>query len=409
MLVKMAIRNLLRRGRRTVITAITVAFGVLLSFVFTSTADYSYANIIDTSARMGYGHVTVEPVGYHKQPSLKKRLDDTAAIRAKGLTVDGVVAAVTRITGQAMFATATKSVGGMFLGLDPAQENDRVNMFLSVMEQGELFGEADGRQAVIGVKMAEKLDLALGKKLIWTTTDVTGEIVSQIARVGGLFRTGVDEVDAAFVMLPLDRVRKTLGYADDEATTVCLFVDDQRLVDRVAAEMGGLFPDDDVLTWRTTQADIAGFVAVDKASNYLFQFLVGLLIAAGILNTILMNVLERTHEFGVMLAVGTPPRKLFGLVVAESLLLGGLGLVIGALLSGLAYWYFSAVGVDLASLMGEDYDLGGVLIDPVVRAKFYVESAVAILAAVFALTAVAGLYPAWRAASLPPMESVKSL
>ncbi len=409
MLIKMAWRNLFRRPRRTFVTAFTVAFGMLLSFFFTSIGDYSYTNIIDTSAKMGYGHITVEPAGYHDRPSQRKRLPDAAAVLERATAIDGIDGGTIRILGQGMFATARKSIGGMLIGVDPALEDDDVNLFLSKITAGAVFPDADGREVVIGQKMAEKLKLKIGKKMIWTTTDATGEIVSQIAYVGGVFSTGVDEVDSAFVLLPLERVRKTLGYAEGEATMVSLFVADQRKTDRLAALVREVAPDAETLTWRKTQADIAGFVAIDSASNYLFQLLVGLLIAAGILNTILMNVLERTHEFGVMLAIGTPPRRLFAMVLTESLILGAVGVIMGIGLCVPTYWYMVDIGIDFTAMMPEDYDLGGVLIDPVMKSRFYIESALAIVASVFALTALAGIYPAIRAAGLPPVESIKAL
>lgn len=408
---KLAWRNLWRRKRRTLITAFSIAFGVLLAVTFTGTGDYAYTNMIDASANMGLGHVTVEPRGYNETPSLDKRLQHADDTRARLLHLPGVSNAYVRILGQAMFASAAKNVGGVFLGIDPAAESGTHNLLLRSLVEGELFPAGRGHGAVVGSKLAEKLNLSLGRKLVYTTSDANGDIVSEIARVSGIFRTGADEADGSMVLLPIDAVRDTLNYAPHEASLVAVIVDDQRraatLTQVIAAQVGN--PQREVLPWQRTQPEIAGVVAMDRSGNYISQLLVGLLVAAGILNTLLMSVLERTREFGVMMALGMAPRTLFRLVITESLWLAVLGLLLGVIITVPWFLYLVYVGIDFSAAIGQDYSAGGVLVDPVLRIRLYRESALAILAGVFTLTLLSGLYPAWRAARVPPVQSLKAL
>lgn len=408
---KFAWRNLWRRKRRTFITAISIGFGVLLSVTFTGTGDYGYTKMINTGAKMGMGHVTVEPRGYNQTPSLDKRIRNADALRNKILQMPGIDSATIRITGQAMFASATKSIGGMFIGIDPSQESPEYNIIIQSLDQGSLFPDTFGRHIVIGSKMAEKMNLDIGKKVVYTTTDSNGEIVSEIARVSGIFTTGVDEVDGALVLLPIDSVRKTLNYEEGEATLIAIIIKDQRYSERTRNNISESIKDDniEVLSWKETQADLSGIIMMDRSSNYISQFLIGLLIAAGILNTLLMSVLERTREFGVMMAVGMSPSRLFKLVIIESLWLAIIGLVIGVLITIPWYLYLYHVGIDLSGAIGEDYSAGGVLIDPVFRIRLFKESIIAILAGVFGLTMLSGIYPAWRAGRVPPVESLKTI
>jgi ABC-type lipoprotein release transport system permease subunit len=411
MLIRMAWRNLWRQKRRTMITAFTIAFGVLLSTTFTGLADYTYNNAINSGATLGFGHITIEPKGYNETPTLDRRLHDADDLRRRATGIPGITGATTKIVGQAMFASAVKNVGGTFMGIDPAQENRGNNLILRSLVSGSLFGTTEGRLAIVGAGMAEKLNLGLGKKLVYTATDFRGEIVSELARVAGIFRTGVSEVDDHVVLLPIDTLRATLHYRPQEATIVSIFIDDQRhaarIRDRIAAavrETG-----DDVLTWSETQPDLAAVVTMDKTGHYLIQILVSLLIAAGILNTILMSVLERTREFGVMMAVGMSPARLFRLVLTESFLIGLVGLAVGIALTVPWYLYMSRVGIDFSGLVGGDYSVGGVLVEPVIRIRLYRETVLMILIAVFSLTLTAGLYPAYRAGRIPPVETLKAL
>jgi ABC-type lipoprotein release transport system permease subunit len=408
---KIAWRNLWRRKRRTLITGISIGFGVMLAVTFTGTGDYGYTNMINTSAIMGLGHVTIEPHGYNQTPSLDKRLRKTGQIRERVLAMPGVSDAIVRITGQAMFASASKTIGGMFMGIDPAQESPEQNLLIRSLVQGEVFSGKDSRGVVVGSKMTEKLNLRIGKKLVYTTTDVNGEIVSEIARVTGIFKTGVNEVDGGMVLLPINSVRSTLHYDAQDATLLAVIINDQRYAEKMrdTISLAEGDPQIEVLSWQQTQAEMAGLITMDRSGNYISQFLIGLLIAAGILNTLLMSVLERTREFGVMMAVGMSPRTLFMLVVVESLWLAIIGIVIGIIITAPWYAYLYYVGLDFSGAIGEDYSAGGILVDPLIRIRLYKESIIAILTGVFSLTLLAGLYPAWRAGRIPPVESLKAM
>lgn len=408
---KIAWRNLWRRKRRTLITGISIGFGVMLAVTFTGTGDYGYTNMINTSAIMGMGHVTIEPRGYNQTPSLDKRLRKTGQIRERVLAMPGVSDAIVRIMGQAMFASASKTIGGVFMGIDPAQESPEHNLLIRSLVQGELLSGKDSRGVVVGSKMAEKLNLRIGKKLVYTTTDVSGEIVSEIARVTGIFETGVNEVDGGMVLLPINSVRATLNYDAHDATLLAVIINDQRYAERMRDKISLTEEDPqiEVLSWQQTQPEMAGVITMDRSGNYISQFLIGLLIAAGILNTLLMSVLERTREFGVMMAVGMSPRTLFMLVVVESLWLAIIGIVIGIIITAPWYAYLYYVGIDFSGAIGENSSAGGILLDPLIRIRLYKESIIAILTGVFSLTLLAGLYPAWRAGRIPPVESLKAM
>ena len=408
---KMAWRNLWRRKRRTYITAFSIGFGVLLSATFTGVADDSYTKMINTSAVMGLGHITVEPKGYNETPALDKKLFNADRVRDRILRIQGVKDALVRIMGQAMLASANKSIGGVFIGIDPGMESGEQNLFIRSIVEGQLFTGTDGLGAVVGNKVAEKLNIGINKKLVYTTTDANGEIVSEIARVTGIFETGVSEVDGSMILLPIDRVRTTLSYGPQDATFVSVVIEDQRraskIRDMINSEVGD--PAREVLSWKETQSELASIITLDKAGNRIIQILIGLLIAAGILNTLLMSVMERTREFGVMMAVGMSPFTLFRLVIMESIWFGILGLLLGVIITAPWYAFMYHHGIDFTGMIGNDYSASGVLIDPLVKIRLFKESSAAIMIGVFTLTILSGIYPAWRAGRVPPVESLKAI
>ena len=406
----MAWRTLMRSKRRSVITAFSVAFGVLLSVTFTASGDYAYTNMINTSAVMGLGHLSVEHPDYQDTPTLDKRLLEAEAVWQRALQIPGVTGAQVRIMGQAMFASGAKSVGGAFIAIDPARETPSHNIFLRTLVEGRSFSAGEERGVVVGAKMAEKLNLRLGKKLVFTLTDKDGELVSELGRVSGIFKTGDDSVDGSVVLLPLALVRKTLGYEPKAASLVAIFLADHREAESVKENLARLWakrPDIGVLTWQESQPDLAGLIKVDRLFNHLLQFLVGLVIAAGIMNTLLMSVMERQREFGIMMALGMMPGQVVWLVLLESCWLGILGLVLGVIITTPWFWYMATVGLDFSSQIGEDYSAGGVLVDPVMKFRLYRESALWIAGAVFFLTLAAGIFPAFKAGRTTPVENLK--
>ncbi|MCX5865101.1 MAG: ABC transporter permease [Deltaproteobacteria bacterium] len=406
----MAWRGLMRNKRRTAITAFSVAFGVLLSVTFTASGDYAYTNMINTSAVMGLGHLSVEHPEYQDTPTMDKRLVDAFAVQQKALQTPGVTAAPIRIMGQAMFASGAKSVGGTFIAIDSAQETPAYNIFLRTLVEGQCFTADEEHGVVVGAKMAEKLNLRLGKKLIFTLTDKDGELVSELSRVSGIFKTGDDSVDGALVLLPLALARKALGYEPDAASLVAIFLADHREAAAIKSKLAGLWaglPDIGVLTWQQSQPDLAGLIAVDRLFNRLLQFLVGLVIAAGITNTLLMSVMERRREFGIMMALGMMPGQVMRLVLLESCWLALLGLALGVIITTPWFLYMVRIGIDFSGQIGEDYSAGGVLVDPVMKFRLYRESALWIAGAVFFLTLVAGIFPAFKAGRTSPVENLK--
>ncbi len=409
-LATMAWRTLMRNKRRSVITAFSVAFGVLLSVTFTASGDYAYTNMINTSAVMGLGHLSVEHPDYQDTPTLDKRLLDAKAVQEMALQIPGVTGAQVRIMGQAMFAGGAKSVGGAFIAIDPAQETPAHNIFLRTLIAGQCFSADEEHGVVVGAKMAEKLNLRLGKKLVFTMTDTDGELVSELARVSGIFKTGDDSVDGSVVILPLALVRKGLGYEPNAASLVAIFLDDHRKAESVRGMLARFWTQNKeiaVLTWQESQPDLAGLIGVDRLFNYLLQFLVGLVIAAGIMNTLLMSVMERRREFGIMMALGMMPGQVVRLVLLESCWLGILGLILGVIITTPWFLYMATVGIDFSGQIGEDYSAGGVLVDPVMKFRLYRESAMWIAGAVFSLTIVAGIFPAFKAGRTTPVENLK--
>ncbi len=405
----MAWRNLWRNRRRTLITVASLAFGVLLATLFTGISDWQWTQVINSVAKMGAGHITVQHPDYLDKPALTRTVAkvDTKAqqIMASG-QVDHVVP---RISGQVMLATAGQTTGAMFIAFDPSLETPDTFSALRQVQAGEMFSGTDGKGIILGNKLADLLGTKLGRKVVYTLTNKQGDIVSGLARVSGLLSTGSPGMDARLCLLPIDTVRKVLGYQADEATMLAVFVKDHRRSDVIVQQLNHRLKGNAIaVTWAQIKPDLAGFIAMKVNGMVVMEAFIMLLIAAGIFNTLFVSVMERLREFGVMMAIGLGQAQLFRLVLWESLWLALTGLLAGIVITALPYYLLATTGIDLtASTAGQSVEVAGASLQPLIKAAIYPENALKIAVLIAVATVLSGLYPAWRAGRVDPATTIK--
>jgi ABC-type lipoprotein release transport system permease subunit len=357
---------------------------------------------------MGAGHVTLQHPQYQALPSVKKTVTGASALARTAEAQPEVTTALPRTSGAVMLATVRGSYGAGFIAVDPAQESSDTLEVLDDIALGEFFATAHDKGIILGSKLAENLDVTLGKRVVYTLTDKEGEIVSGLARVSGIVHSGAPSLDSGLCLLPLGTVAEVLGYAEDEATQVAVFLRDNRDADVVAARLGQFVGDEVAsLTWKETQPDLHGFISMKVSSTLVIEVIIMLLIGAGIFNSLLMSVMERLREFGVMLAIGCSPGQIFGLVMWESLWLGLTGLVASAIVTAAPYYHLSTQGLDFSEAVGDGTEVAGVAMDPILYVGIYPEHLIAIAAVVLVSTFLAGLYPAWKAGWVEPVQATK--
>ncbi len=410
-ILKLAWRNLWRQKRRTILTLISIVFGGFLAVMMTGMQDYTWVDFIDTTARMGSGHIALQHPEFQDKPTLSRTVTGTDDKRSAVQTDEDVATAVERTTGQAMLATAHDSYGAFFIAYDPTQENEYTLEWTDGLIAGELFDAPDDDGIILGRVLAENLGADLGDKVVFTLTDRNGEIVTGMERLSGIITTGADSTDAAITLLPIDTVRDVVGYDPTESTQVAIFLNNGRRTLTVSERIDALIgPEAAVLTWDQMQPEIKTFIAMKKGGGAVMSIVIGILVAAGIFNTIFMSVMERTREFGIMVAIGYTPRQLFGLVMAESAIFSVLGLVLCTAVTAPLYLKLSKTGLDMTATyqsMGmESMDISGIGFDPVMPFGIFPESGIAIALAIVLATMLAGLYPAWKAGRVEPVESI---
>ena len=408
-LAKMAWRNLWRNSRRTYITLSAIVFGVFLSVILMAMQDQNWADMIRLAARLGAGHVTFQHPDYLDSPALSRPVRGTDELTRLAADNPRVIRVVERITGFNMLSTARENVGAGFLAVSPENEDEETLSLLEAVVEGEFFETSEDGGIILGAKLASNLDVELGSKVVYTLTDKEGEIVSGLARVSGIIETGSPSVDGGICLLPIGTVRELIGYGPDEAVQVAAFVDDQRVTDPVAAELASEAPAGvAVLAWHELQPDLAVFIAMKVGGSKVMMLVLAVLVAAGIFNTLFVSVMERLREFGIMLAVGFSPSKLFQLVMIESAWLAVVGLAGAALITIGPYLYLASTGIDISAVISADQmEIAGVGMSTTMKVGIFGESLTLIGVSALAAILLSGVYPAWKAGHNNPVETIR--
>ena len=414
-LVLLAMRNLRRHVRRTVLTASAMIVGAaLLVFTF-SLGDGTHEQWIDSGVRLGEGHVTIERPEYRVSRRIEDRLPAEVRRAAEAAfaspdVAPRVVATTAKLAVTGLASSAAGSRPAQIVAVDPAAEANFSPIDDRLIE-GRYLEPDDRLAACVGAELVDRLDLRLGSRFVVQAQDAEREIAGQLLRVVGIFRTGVPEVDQLLVHIPLATADEWLGSSGD-VTNVGVVLDDSAATAGVAARVeralagpvaGG---EARVMGWREGNPALAAAVAIDDFGNYLVQGFIFTIIAFGIVNTVLMSVLHRRREFGVLQALGLTPGQTGTIVLIEGLTLTAASGFIGVGL-GLAFtWGFFADGLDISAMMDE-MTFSGVVIEPIIVPLLRTQRLVQVLLFILFVGAAASIYPALRAARLDVTEAMK--
>ena len=401
MFFKLGWRNIWRNPRRTVIVASSIAVGLAGCAVSMAINLGMMAEMVDTAIATGLGHVQIHAPGWDTQPDLELRLPAEAdAITPLVENDPDVTAWARRIRGQGLIASSRASVGVAVLGIEPERERG-VSLIAGHLTQGEWFGAE--RRVVIGEKLAKRLQVDLGDKIVMTGQDLNGELTGQAYRVGGLFRTPSRDLDEGTALLPIDRAQELFGLGD--AISELVVVTRSRdavpgVGERLSREIGAQA---EVRTWEELEPMLVYMVQSFDSMAWITYAAVFVAMAFGIANVLLMAVFERLREIGVMRAIGISRRRVIALIVYESTLLIVLGLIAGAALTAFGLWALRD-GIDITRFASEMDAYGiGTRLTPLWRSS---DANMPVLIAT--LTAIlASFWPAFRAARVPPAEALR--
>ncbi|WKE65249.1 ABC transporter permease [Gallaecimonas kandeliae] len=334
MLLSLAWRNLWRQPRRTALNLLSIAFASTVMVFLLSFQLGTYATMKENLLRILDGFAQVQPQGYQADPDLKKRIQDPEQLMAGLKKQFAGVAMAPRATTFAILSLGEKSVGAALMGVDPAREV-QVTRLHSSMVQGRYLEAGDSDAIVLGSSLARNLGVKAGDSLTLLGEGLDGSIAADVLEVVGIFSTGTADIDRQFSQMPLRRFQST--FAMGKAVNLValsgpsLAAINQALPALVKALQGqGLA----VQPWQALEPGMDGAISLDLNTSLMWYVSLVIVVVFIVLNTLLMSVLERTREFGVLLAIGMGPGRIGAMIWLELMLLAFFGLALGIAIGG---------------------------------------------------------------------------
>ena len=416
-ILSLALRNLKRNARRTALTFSALFIGGALLIFTLWFGDGTHEQWIDAGVRTGSGHVTIEKPGFRVSQKIADRLVESThppvmAALATPEIADQVQTVFSRFNVSGLASSAAAARPALIVGVDPTVESALTQVDDQVID-GRYLEPDDRLAAYVGVGLADGLDLQLGSRLVLTAQDTSDDITGQLVRVVGVFETGIPAMDQAMIYVTHGLVGEWLGSGRD-VTSISVMVEDSYGVPRLVRQLRQLLAEPiasgsaTVTGWTEAMPELYAAVLVDEWGSYVVFVVLFVIIGFGIVNTVLMSVLHRHREFGVIQALGLTPRQTGAVVFVEGILLTGAGAIVGVAVGGLATWLFMRNGVDMTVLMGDtDYEFAGVVLDPIMIPLFRPARVVQAIVSILMIGVMASIYPAVRAATVDIAESMK--
>lgn len=404
----LAWKNLWRNRRRSLITLAALSFSLMLMQGFHNLAIGTYARMIDSGVRAGSGHIALYRGDYNK--SRDESLTFNPVNLEKQLTgMNEVEQALPRVYLPGLAQSSRESRGILLTGISPPDEY-AVNPFLRKLPTESMPDSLDSRDALLGSKLLSELKLGVGNKLVITVQNRQGELASELFRVRGMVHTGLRDVDRSLIMVGREKAAAMGGFPGEvhELALILKQADDEATVMSELLQMLQTSPIRAV-SWDQAMPNLANSIKLDYASQKFMFVIMIVIVSIGVINTMLMSVMERIREFGIILAVGATPGRLCRMILAEGVLLGAVSVLTGSLFGSLLTWYLVARGIDLRRLMPPDMEFGGVIFDPILRASWDIPWMIQIATYLLLIALAASLYPAIKAARLPPATAMRHI
>jgi ABC-type lipoprotein release transport system permease subunit len=408
MIARLAWRSIWRNRRRTLITVLSIGFGLACAIFFIAIAEGVYAQLIDQVVRMQAGHITLENPDYREAPAVDLYLKVSVPLRSGIEEFPQVERTKQIVLGQGIARSGSGNVSATLMGIEPSVELE-TSPLARHMVAGRYLADDDGPWVVIGSELAQRLKLAVGKKMVLTTNDADGNLVDELCRVRGIFETGSVELDGYFIQAPIDFTRRVFGLPQEGVTQLGVILRTPETQEHVLQEVRLMVDEQDisVLPWQEVIPEIASYIRLDRGSNLVFQAILVFLVLFTIFNTLLMSVLEREREFAVLLALGTKPGQLRRQIFMESVYLGLIGCTLGLLVGGLAAWIVQVWGIDLRSLLKEGFTISGFAVSTKMHARVTLGLLLNTIGLVFGATLILSLVPMRRATRVSISEQLR--
>jgi ABC-type lipoprotein release transport system permease subunit len=352
---------------------------------------------------MNVGDIQIHGLGYRDDPDIYNSIVDSGTlasrIRKIGFT------ASERQFAFGLFASDQSSAGVQLRGIDLTFEHTVTQIDQHLM-RGVWLDLADQHGVVIGKKLARLLDVSLGDELIFVGQTADGYMANDAFHVRGILKTVSASIDNAGVYMSSEMLRELIALPEDAHEIVVMRTDRKSPLVMATEQVATLATEQlEVMNWQQLMPVISRFMETAQIQTFIMLLFTYIAVASVVLNAMLMSVFERINQFGIMKAIGVRPWQIVQLIYAETMIHTMLASVIGVVIGGAISWYLQLYGIDMSSI-AEGISFAGIALDPIWYAQLSTKSLVIPVLFLFAIAAIAVIYPAAKVALIRPLEAI---
>lgn len=407
MVLHLAWRNLRRNRRRTLLTLATLIVGCGM-IIFNNALFYgATVAMIEDAVFLNTGHLQIFDKDFHESKSLEYSFipDKTLLATLEDLTREGSILGYTpRIEVPCIVSSGIATEGAIAQSIDAETAEGVISIHKNILPGGRPFTRQNTDSVMLGVTLAENLGVSTGAWVNLVSQALDGTIAAGRYKISALVKTSNPVYDATIILLPHALAKETFAMQDNISSIVVRLAkgeDANGVAGKISRNAGTL----EIALWEKLIPEIVQFVVLDRVAGYIFSFILFVVVAFTLLNTIQMSVFERTKEFGVLLALGTTRKQVFGMVMAESLLITAIGVLAGILL-GLGVSAFVERHPFDYSRFADEFAVWGVY-TTIYPAVITLQNVVVTAALTFTLCGFFTLFPARRAMNFAPVEAMR--
>lgn len=403
-LIKIAWRNIWRNKLRSLVVIISIIFGLLGGIIMIAMSyglnEERMNNAVDTYL----SHIQIHNNSFSEDYNIKHTIDNLNLIEEALNNDERVISYTKRIVLNGMLSNSNGSYGIQVKGVDPDTEIKVTNTYDKIID-GEYFKSKRDNTILVGKKLADRLNLKLKSKVVITFQDENYELTSLLFRVEGVFRSGNSRYDETNVFVKNISIIKNLprfsGYHE-----IPILLNDINLRGEVKKDLIPISTNNIVEGWDDISKELAYANEMLAAVLYIFMMIILSGLSFGVINTMLMAILERKKEIGMLMSIGMDRYKIFLMISIETIFLSMIALPFGLILSYVIVEYYSVVGIDLSIVEAglENFGVGTRLYFKVPNEEYFIVSFMVLI-----ISIVSSIFPSIRALKINPVEATKTI
>ncbi len=403
MLLRISWRNIWRNKTRSFVIIAAIALGLWGGVFSTAFINGMEEQQIFSAIHTQTGNIQINAKNFLLNYDILQDIPHADSVVKTIERIPDVAAVSPRIQMMAMASTASGSTGIMMNAVDPVLQKQVSNLNQSLVK-GNYFTSVEDNPIVIGQQLADKLHAKIHSRIVMTLQTTQGDITYGAFKVTGIFRTHNTDFENLNVFVLRKDLQRLIDFPDNTVSAITVLLNNTDDTKAITTQLKKQFPDLQVQGWQELSPMLQTMSGTMEEFSLIFVGIILIALAFGIINTMLMAVLDRTREIGMLISIGMSPGRVFRMIVLETVLLSLTGGVIGVLLSVGSIVYFGKAGINL-SMIGQGVNALGYssMVYPQLGIGFYVQLAVLVII----ISIIAGIFPALRAIRMNPAEAVR--